>query len=95
MKHLPLILAAFLILTAGFVSSLIATEITGDAPFQATTATYYRVPNYRSTGLGPGEIPLTSFDFNNDGVIDRDDVRDHQNILRRCIRNLWSSHCIK
>ncbi len=93
MKHLPLMLAAFLILIAGFVSSLIVADISGDLAYGATSQTYYRVPNPRSTSLGPGEIPLTKFDFNKDGVIDKDDVRDHQNVLRRCIRNLWSSHC--
>jgi hypothetical protein len=94
MKHLPLILAAFLILIAGFVSSVISLEITGNAPYGATQRSYYRTTNYRAGGYGPGEIPLSSFDFNKDGMVDIDDVRDHNNVLRRCQDALYSSHCI-
>ncbi|MDP4012597.1 MAG: hypothetical protein Q8R00_03260 [Candidatus Nanoarchaeia archaeon] len=93
MRNLPLFLATFLILLAGFISSVVVEGLTGESIYD-TGSLHYRVVGYRSTADAPGTIPVERFDFNKDGVVNKDDVRDHNNVLRRCLDALWSPHCI-
>ena len=102
MKHLPLIIAVFLILVAGFVASNFGSNINGSVYYnqgyysQGYGDMYSAETVYRTapTGRPAVEIPTSRFDFNKDGVINKDDYRDHNNILRRCLDQLWGQFCI-
>ncbi len=98
MRHLPLLIAVFLILAAGFLASTIQDNLTAQAVYSSYKGDYgsevpYRI--YPSWRLDPDQtVPLSKFDFNKDGVVNKDDVREHNNFLRRCVDALWSSWCI-
>ncbi len=104
MRHLPLLIAVFLILAAGFLASTINSSLTSHSIYGQKS--YYGAVEPGSEGevlykIYPGwgiyntqTVSLEKLDFNKDGVINKDDVRDHNNILRRCIDALWSPFCV-
>lgn len=91
MKHLPLIIAVFLILAAGFLSSVVQTSITGEVPTNRPIV-YRLAPNTRNVDVT--QIPTSRYDFNRDGIINKEDVRDHNNVLSRCVDQLWGPFCV-
>lgn len=102
MRHLPLIIAVFLILAAGFLASSINVTLTSNSVksyYGERVATENGEVTYRTNPPGSGidntrTIPLERFDVNGDGKIDKDDVRDHNNWLLRCLDQLWGIFCI-
>jgi hypothetical protein len=98
MKHLPLLIAVFLILVAGFLANSIGNSLTTQAVYSSYSGDYGQEVPYRirpSMRLDPDQtVPLGRLDFNKDGVINKDDVREHNNYMRRCVDSLWSPWCV-
>lgn len=98
MRHLPLLIAVFLILAAGFLASTIQDNLTAQAVYSSYKGDYGSEEPYRtapSWRLDPDQtVSLERLDFNKDGVVNIEDVREHSVVLRRCIVQLWGPWCV-
>lgn len=94
MNHLPLVIAVFLILVSGFLATSVYDGLTAQAVYGGdyNPEVPYRIgPSWRLDS--DQTISLERLDFNKDGIINKDDVREHSVALRRCIVQLWGPWC--